>query len=184
MRSLLQQADAKPRPRVQRPYGLSLGLGKPPSQLEKPKLSLGPHSMRSLQKYLIFLRFRNGPKYIKLLGLARAGSLFMRRRGTTSYPNEYEVRLRDDRGDAFSDWVEMLRGFTYFITGAPSECSGAFDFICECIHRRYNTIQQVELCVGVASEPDEYILSSFCFGEVVDEDEDDTMIEDSGVSDP
>lgn len=160
-RSLLQQADAKPR--TSQLFGV--GCAKPmPNRIDKPKLSLAPHSLRSLQKYLIFLRFRNSYKYGKLLKLANGGSLFLRKLGSSLSPKHYPLRLSEDRVEPLSDWVMILQSFTCFFTGLSSDRCDSYDFICECIHRRYNNIQNAEICIGVASEPEEYILSASCFG--------------------
>ena len=170
-RSLLQQADAKPR--------TSQLTGVEPrrhisNRLDRPKLTLAPHSLRSLQKYLIFLRFRNSYRYGKILKLANDGSLFLRRRASLLSPKHYPMRLGDDKRDPLSDWVGILKGFACFFNASSLTRCETYNFICESIHRRYNNIQEAEICVGVASEPDEYILSASCFGFVEESEADNT----------
>ncbi|KAH8109534.1 kinase-like protein [Phellopilus nigrolimitatus] len=163
IRSLLQQLNSKTR--LSQMYGLS--SAKKNDRSDKPKLSLGRHSVQALQKYLIFLRFRNRDTYEKLLKLANEGSLFLRNWGThRSW--KHPIWLGNDKRQPFSDWIELLKSFTCFFTGSDSKkCTVAFIF--DCIHRRFKNIQDAEICIGISSEPDEYILSASCFG-VVEED--------------
>ena len=70
IRSLLQQVNSKPR--FSQLSGLNWDKrGMPHS--EKPKLNLGRHALISLQKYLLFLRFRNCDDFQRLLKLASSG---------------------------------------------------------------------------------------------------------------
>ena len=124
--------------------------------------------------YLIFLRFRNSYRYGKILKLANDGSLFLRRRASLLSPKHYPMRLGDDKRDPLSDWVGILKGFACFFNASSLTRCETYNFICESIHRRYNNIQEAEICVGVASEPDEYILSASCFGFVEESEADNT----------
>lgn len=168
LRSLLQQADAKTRTAGAQTHTYGVANFMKPGQsravLDKLKLSLGPHALQSLRKYLIFLRFRNCRLYGKLLKLASEHSLFLRKRGTPSSPKHEPVRLGDEKVVPLSDWVELLKSFTCFFTGLAADRCETFDFVCECIHRRYSNIQDAEICLGVASTPAEYIMSASCFG--------------------
>ncbi|THH05918.1 hypothetical protein EW145_g4447 [Phellinidium pouzarii] len=163
IRSLVQQVNSKPR--HSQLYGVS--SASEAIRSVKPKLSLGRHAMQSLQKYLIFLRFRNRDTYAKLLKLASEGCLFLRDRNA-DLSRFQRLRPGDNRRESMTDWKELLKSFIIFFSTDPSQ-HRTTSFVHECIHRRYENIQDAEICIGLASEPDEYILSAACFG-VVEED--------------
>lgn len=160
IRCLLQQVNSRPRlPKVYSPG--------PAARLDRPKLSLGRHALQALQKYLIFLRFRNRDTYLNLLQRARLGALFVRDTSLRLYERQprWPTLPHIDRTESLSDWVELLRSFTCYFTGNASEHK-PISFIRECIHNRYESIQNAEICIGLAVEPDEFVLSPSCFGEV------------------
>ncbi|EJD06363.1 kinase-like protein [Fomitiporia mediterranea MF3/22] len=138
------------------------------SRTEKTKLSLGRHALRSLQKYLIFLRFRNRDTYARLLKLANTGYLFSTSGWGSPRALHERAQLEGDEDSPFLDWIQLLKSFTCFLSG-DYEAHKSIAFICDCIHRRYENMLDIEVCVGVSPEPDEYILSASCFG-VVEED--------------
>ena len=163
IRSLLQQVDSKPR--SSQLSGAGWEKRSTAARFDKPKLSLGRHALQSLQKYLIFLRFRNRDMYARLLKLANAGHLF----STSSWGSPrtlHEIAQRGgDAHSPFLDWVKLLKSFTCFLSGDYASHK-SFAFICDCIHRRYENMLDVDVCIGVAPEPDEYIMSASCFGDV------------------
>ncbi|KAL5485627.1 hypothetical protein ACEPAI_6668 [Sanghuangporus weigelae] len=162
IRSLLQQVDSKPR--VSQLSGSGWDRQNT-MRFDKPKLSLGRHALQSLQKYLIFLRFRNRDMYARLLKLANTGYLF----STKSWGSPralYEIaQLEGGAHSPFLDWVKLLKSFTCFLSG-DCESHKSVAFICDCIHRRYENMLDVDVCIGVSPEPDEYIMSASCFGDV------------------
>lgn len=160
IRSLLQQSSSKSRPGPATTTSFARG------QLGSAKFSLSRHSLCSLQKYLIFLRFRNRDTYVKLVQRASRGRLFCREQ--LPAVESYEVES-NDRGP-MSDFTELLKSFTNFLSRVPSCETSSFDFICECIHRRFSNIQEAEICIGLSPEPDEYILGASCFGLLAEED--------------
>ncbi|KAI5117036.1 hypothetical protein M0805_004743 [Coniferiporia weirii] len=185
IRSLIQQVDSKPR--FSHMYGagmgtgMGMGLGSAGTHGNRTgagsaahgdtraRLSLGRHALQSLQRYLLFLRFRNRETYKKLLELTGGGGLFLSHR-IASLPAHERVQLRSCDGhshEPLSDWKKLLRNFTAFLSGSTE--NKPISFIRECIHRRYESMQDAEICIGLAAEPDEYILSASCFG-VVEED--------------
>ncbi|KLO05503.1 kinase-like protein [Schizopora paradoxa] len=153
--SLLHQVESKTR--SNQPYGLA--AAKQTWRPESMRVTLGRHSLHSLQKYLMFLRFRNRETF---------GNFLQR----VSKRRKSSVQLQEnDTIDPLRNWADLLQGFSAFFkggTGASGDTE-AFNFICECIHLRYSDIESAELCIGLAPEPDEYILSASCFG-VLEED--------------
>jgi len=146
--SLLHQVESKTK--SNQPYGLA--AAKQTWRPESMRVTLGRHSLHSVQKYLMFLRFRNRDTF---------GNFLQRvsKRRKSSVHN-----------DPLHNWTDLLRGFTAFFKGGTGDGdTEAFNFICECIHLKYSNIKSAEVCIGLAPEPDEYILSASCFG-VVEED--------------
>lgn len=162
IRSLLQQVDSKPR------FSQLSGLNwdkRNASRNEKPKMTLGRHALQSLQKYLIFLRFRNRDTFPRLLELANTGYLFsMMAWGSPGALHE-TTELEGEEHSPFLDWIQLLKSFTCFLSGDYA-AHKSVAFICDCIHRRYENIMDIEVCIGVSPEPDEYIMSAACCGAV------------------
>ena len=155
--------------------------------LENVPLTLGRQSLQALKKYLLFLRFRNVDVYKELIQRARRGVLFGRRRraqssgptspkpasssSATSPPFTRSSSITGvDEYDELVNWVLLSESFVKFLEGGTygENDSHQFNFIYEVIHRRFSAIQEVEICVGVATEPDEFVLSAACFGIVDD----------------
>ncbi len=148
LHSLLHQVELKTK--SNQPYGLA--AAKQTWRPESMRVTLGRHSLHSVQKYLMFLRFRNRYTF---------GNFLQR---------VSKRRKSSVHRDPLHNWTDLLRGFTAFFKGGTGDGDAeAFNFICECIHLRYGNIKSAEVCIGLAPEPDEYILSASCFG-VVEED--------------
>jgi hypothetical protein len=174
IRSLIQQMTARTRTQATSSSKASEGA----------QLSLGRHSAQALKKYLIFLRFRNLEVYKVLIKRAELGVLFGRhKRAQSSEPATSRSRYKSPSAppnspdvsetceyDDLINWVRLSESFVKFFEGGTygENVTHQFKFIYEIIHRRFSAIHEVEICVGAATETDEFILSPMCFGVVDD----------------
>lgn len=174
IRSIIQQASVKSRTS----HAVNI--------LENAPMSLGRQSLQALKKYLLFLRFRNVnvDRYKALVERAKSGILFgrHRKRAQSSEPStplpssipspmsRASSLVDEDDYDDLANWILLSESFVKFFEGGTYGESNThqFNFVHETIHRRFSSIQEVELCVGMASEPDEFILNESCFGVVDD----------------
>ena len=177
IRSLIQQISTKTRTQSTNPSRAPDGA----------RLSLGRHSIQALKKYLIFLRFRNLEVYKELIGRAERGVLFGKHKRAQSTepptPNPLSPRYESPpplstsssitavcEYDDLINWELLAESFVKFFEGGldGDNDTSQFKFIYEVIHRRFSAIQEVELCVGSATDTDEFVLSPTCFGIVDD----------------
>lgn len=145
------------------------------TSIEGTKLTLGKHSLRALKKYLLFLRFRHVDAYQELLRLAHRGVLSSGASKKTSLFGCSGAAASSGMNwsnscSGLAGWVQLSEFFIMFFEGGTSGDYDVktFNFVCEMIHPRFNSILEIELCVGMAAEPDEFILTSSCFGIVDD----------------
>ena len=150
IRSLMQQVDTKLQP--SKLYGINTSR-KDLRKLGKSQLSLGIHALQSLQKYLIFLRFRNRREFWTLLKLS------------TKSQHGGSLSTLKEKNREHLDTRKLLESFTCFLT-QDYIAHQNISFVADCIHKNYKNLGEAELCLGVSPEPDEYILSPACFGDV------------------
>ena len=125
----------------------------------------------AVQKYLLFLRFRNSERFEKLLHSAKISHTFMQQAQTRTRYNPRTHSVNPLQNEPFFDWKSLLVGFTVFLEGTYDNHKDVA-FICNCIHTHYDRLVSAELCVGVSLDPDQYIMSASCWGAVADEDDD------------
>ena len=169
IRSILHQIQSKPE--VSSAHGLRHLDEASSTNAKRPKMSLSTRATKALQKYLLFLRFRNSERFAKLIRSAKISHTFLQQSRTCSrYATVYHPGNPLQK-EPFFDWKSLLHGFGVYLSGSHDEHQDVIS-ICNCIHSCYDRLVSAELCIGVSLDPDEYILSPSCLGVVAAEDED------------